>query len=72
MVTLFGLSLGTTKSFGSCPPVRGKSGKEGKECAFYFLIFFCKFDFSHFRNRKWAFRNYLYGFSKKLLKFFYF
>ncbi|XP_023332463.1 apolipoprotein D isoform X1 [Eurytemora carolleeae] len=23
MVTLFGLSMGTTKSFGSCPPVRG-------------------------------------------------
>ena len=39
LVTLFGLSLGTTKSFGSCPPVRGKSGKEGKECTFYFLFF---------------------------------
>ena len=49
--------MGTTKSFGSCPPVRGKSGKEGKECAFYFLIFFCKFDFAHFRST--AYKNLL-------------
>ena len=42
--------MGTTKSFGSCPPVRGKSVKEwgGGENLFSHTLL--KFDFAHFNG----------------------